>query len=99
MTIMGLDSLVEARIQEFRTTVYGDSQSGLVAAAGVHRDRERGDVAALAHVENLVGSLAPNLVDADDGVERDVRALHVFELRLELLLGRIDEDGGTVLRK
>src|SRR5690606_1373092 len=56
---------------------------------------EVNDVVALAgERDDLGAALTPDLVDADDGVDRHVGHLHAVELRAQAFLGRTDHERG-----
>src|SRR5690606_2917535 len=73
----------------------GVARPALAASLGrVHRHGELGDVSAL-DVRDLADALLLDLVDAQNGVQREIGPLHAFELALDTLLGRIDDDRGA----
>src|SRR5688572_33228954 len=71
------------------TRHYPSTLHARVAARGIQVDRELGDVAPLERAD-LADALLPDLVDADDRVQRQVAALDPGKLGLDALLGRVE---------
>src|SRR5688572_32581847 len=66
-----------------------------VAAGGIQGDRELGDVAPL-ECADLADALLPDLVDANDRMQRQVAALDPGKLGLDALLGRVEDHAAAL---